>query len=120
MKTIFFILFFLSLTPLAGASEACEIDYFKFCSFQDPRIHNMCPQVLGHHLKETCVVTKTQKQTILTQCSSEIKDVCRAAVSDEFLSQYVCLTNPENWEKLSKNCLESLVKGNPHHKDGSI
>jgi hypothetical protein len=75
----------------------------------------MCPQVLGDHLKATCVVTKTQMQTILTQCSSEIKDVCRVAKSDEFLSQYVCLTNPENWEKLSKNCLESLVKGNPHH-----
>ena len=115
MKTIFFILFFLSLTPFAVASESCKIDYLKFCSFQDPRIPNMCPQVLGHHLKATCVVTKTQMQTILTQCSSELKDVCRVAVSDEFLSQYVCLTNPENWKKLSKNCLESLVIDNPHH-----
>jgi len=115
MKTIFVILFFLSVIPFTQANEACEIDYLNFCSFQDPRIHNMCPEILGDHLKATCVVTKAQKQAIRSECSTELKDVCRVAKNDDFLSQYVCLTNPENWKKFSESCLKSLVKGNPHH-----
>lgn len=115
MKTLFTILFFLSSITLAGANESCHIDYLKFCSSQDPRIHNMCPEVLGHHLKATCVVTNTQMEAIRSTCATELKEVCRVAVGDDFLNQYVCLTNPENWEKMSKSCLQSLVKGNPHH-----
>jgi hypothetical protein len=116
MKKIFLILFFLSAFPFfAQASEACEVDYLNFCSFQDPRIHNMCPEILGDHLKATCIVTKTQKKVILSECSNALKQVCRVAKGDDFLSQYVCLTNPENWGKFSETCLKSLVKGNPHH-----
>lgn len=115
MKKIFFILFFLSAIPLTGAAESCEIDYLEFCSNQDPRIHNMCPEILGHHLKATCVVTKTQSQTIRLKCSKELSDICRVAAGDDFISQYVCLTNPEKWEKFAPGCLKSLVKGNPHH-----
>ena len=115
MKKLFFLFFFLSLSPLTGATEACEIDYLKFCSNQDPRISNMCPEILGHHLKKTCVVTKTQAQSIRLNCASELSDVCRVAVGDDFLSQYICLTNPEKWENFKPDCLKSLVKGNPHH-----
>lgn len=75
----------------------------------------MCPEVLHHDLKKTCVVTDAQAKTIRTQCSMELKDICRVAEGDDFLSQYICLTNPEKWEKFSKGCLSSLVKGNPHH-----
>lgn len=75
----------------------------------------MCPQVLGHHLKKTCVVTSDQAKVIRSTCSKELKDICRVSKGEEFLSQYVCLTNPEKWEKFSEECLKSLVKGNPHH-----
>ena len=114
-KYIFILPFLFLLNPLSRASENCEIDYLSFCSNQDPRIHNMCPQILGHHLKATCVVTKTQSQTIQLNCSNELKNVCKVSESDDFLSKYVCLTNPEKWENFSKDCLQSLVKGNPHH-----
>lgn len=115
MKKLFFILFFLSVIPCASAAETCEIDYLKFCEHQDPRIPNMCPQFLGHHLKSTCVVTKAQAQTIRSKCSGELKDICRVSDGDDFLGQYICLTNPEKWEKFNSECLKSLVKGNPHH-----
>jgi hypothetical protein len=115
MKKLFFILFSLHIIPLTFATEPCEIDYLKFCEHQDPRIPNMCPEVLGHHLKGTCVITKSQTDTVRSKCSKELKDICRLATGEEFLSQYVCLTNPEKWEKFSSECLKSLVKGNPHH-----
>jgi hypothetical protein len=115
MKRLFLILFFLSSLPLAFAAETCEIDYQKFCDQQDPRIPNMCPEVIGYHLKKTCVVTKTQGEVIRKACSKELKEICRVAQGEEFLSQYICLTNPEKWESFSNGCLQSLVKGNPHH-----
>ncbi len=115
MKTLLFTFFFLATIPFAGATETCEIDYLKFCSNQDPRILNMCPEILGHHLKKTCVVTRTQAQSIRLKCARELTDVCRVADGDDFLNQYVCLTNPEKWEKFKPECLKSLVKGNPHH-----
>lgn len=75
----------------------------------------MCPAVLGHHLKSTCVVTKTQETTIKTKCSVELKDICRVSDGEDFLSQYICLTNPDKWGSFKGECLKSLVKGNPHH-----
>ena len=115
MKTIFFLLLFLSSLPLAMASEPCAIDYLKFCEHQDPRIPNMCPQILGHHLKKTCVVTSAQESKIRKSCATELKDICRVSDGEEFLSQYICLTSPDKWAKFSGDCLKSLVKGNPHH-----
>ena len=114
MKKIFLFVIFLSTISLTFASVNCEIDYLKFCEHQDPRIPNMCPKLLGHHLKKTCVVTKSQAETIRRKCSKELKDICRIAAGDEFLSQYVCLTNPEKWEKFNTDCLGSLVKGDHH------
>lgn len=97
------------------SAVTCEIDYLKFCEHQDPRIPNMCPQVLGHHLKETCVVTKEQSSVIRKTCAKEMVEICRSSDADDFLTRYICLTNPEKWERFSPECLKSLVKGNPHH-----
>jgi hypothetical protein len=115
MKIIFLLLFFLSSIPAVLANETCTIDYLQFCERQDPRIPNMCPQLLGHHLKSTCVVTSSQKKVILSTCARELRDICRVATGEDFLGQYICLTNPEKWESFSGDCLKALVKNDPHH-----
>lgn len=115
MKSLIIILSSLVFSIVAIANPACEIDYLNFCEHQDPRIPNMCPQVLGHHLKKTCVVTKEQAKAITGECKRELREICRTASGDDFLVQYVCLTNPEKWDKFTDVCLKSLVKDKPHH-----
>lgn len=115
MKKIFItFLCFISFST-AFASEVCEIDYHNFCLNQDPRIQNMCPEIIGYHLKKTCVVTKAQAKKIQSACAQELNTICKVASGDSFLTNYICLTNPESWDKMNPDCLMSLVKGNPHH-----
>jgi len=114
MKTFILFLSVIASSPSFSA-EGCALDYLKFCEHQDPRVPNMCPPVLGVHLQKTCVVTAAQAAVIDKSCGRELKDICRSAAGDEFLARYVCLTNPEKWESFSPECLQSLVKGNPHH-----
>lgn len=115
MKILFLLLFFLSSLSAFARAESCSIDYLQFCERQDPRIPNMCPSLLGHHLKSTCVVTKAQGKIIRGKCKRELSDICRVSDGEDFISQHICLTNPEKWEKFSGECLKSLVKDNPHH-----
>ena len=115
MKTLITKFLLLGSLTATAAAEPCALDYLKFCEHQDPRVPNMCPQVLGVHLQKTCVVTEAQAAVIEKSCASEIKEICRSSTGDEFLLRYVCLTNPEKWEKFKPECLQSLVKGNPHH-----
>ena len=97
------------------AAENCKLDYYQFCMNQDPRILNMCPPIIGEHLKETCVVTLTQAKVIDKECASELKNICQVSKGDDFMSNYICLTNPEKWNEFKPSCLQSLVKGNSHH-----
>ncbi len=115
MKILFLLLFFLSSLTAVAASESCSIDYLEFCERQDPRIPNMCPQILGQHLKSTCVVPVSQEKAIQKSCAKELKEICRVSAGEDFIGQYICLTNPEKWEQFNSACLKSLVKDNPHH-----
>lgn len=115
MKKLFLLLFFLSSFSVVAATE-CEVDQLKFCERQDPRIPKMCPEVLGQHLTKTCVVTKAQRELMEKSCAKEIKDICRSSSGEEFLSKYICLTNPDKWSTFSDGCLSAMVKDNPHHK----
>ena len=99
----------------ALANESCEIDYYNFCLNQDPRIQNMCPEIIGQHLQKTCVVTKAQAKKIQSACAQELTTICKVSSGDSFLTNYICLTNPEGWDKMKPDCLVSLVRGNPHH-----
>jgi hypothetical protein len=116
MKLFIYIFLLLLVSLESFANEKCEIDYLKFCEHQDSRIPNMCPHNLGDGLKKTCVVSWKRAKSIQKICARELKAACRGFIHGDFLSQYICLTNPEKWNTFSDDCLKSLVKGNPHHK----